>query len=213
MHRLTIIVGGPMLMPVVLLIVAGTVGVLAGLLRRRVPLPSLAVASGAAASAARVPVPDYLPGDSQDTCDPTPKPGIMAFRAFVLDRYGGQSGGAPKFGISRACEVGGTSEHKEGRAWDWFPPDRQTGDRLVRDLLADNVRGVHHAAARRWGLQYFIWFRRIWLAHKAATDAPGELAGWKAYGRTGSATIEHRDHIHFTMGREAAAQAHPLRGV
>ncbi|HYF46551.1 MAG TPA: hypothetical protein VD926_10105, partial [Acidimicrobiales bacterium] len=58
------------------------------------------------------PYPAY---DGQSTCSPTAKPGMVAFRDMVMAAYPGTT----SYGISRDCNVGGTSEHKEGRAWDW----------------------------------------------------------------------------------------------
>ena len=68
------------------------------------PLPSFSV-----------PPEGYAALDSQSTCDPTAKPGVVDFRDMVLAAYPGTS----DLGIIRACDVGDTSEHKEGRAWDW----------------------------------------------------------------------------------------------
>jgi hypothetical protein len=53
----------------------------------------------------------YLP---QVSCDPVAKPGTLALRSMLLATYGGRD-----LGITRGCDVGATSEHKEGRAWDW----------------------------------------------------------------------------------------------
>ena len=53
----------------------------------------------------------YLP---QVSCDPGVKPGTDAFRGLLMGAYGGRD-----LGVSRACDIGARSEHKEGRAWDW----------------------------------------------------------------------------------------------
>lgn len=158
--------------------------------RRRRPVSE----GGAPLGGAPDPLPTLQPRDFQTDCDPTPKPCVEAFRDMVLEQYGGRSGG-----IYRDCDIGGKSEHKEGRAWDWFPPDKATGDRLVGDMLATDASGRAFAMARRWGLQYLIWWRRMWRAYPA--DAPG----WHDYTITGNATLEHRDHVHFTFSRAAAA--------
>src|SRR5688500_13749319 len=48
-------------------------------------------------------------------CDPDPEPGVVAFQKMVLRAYPGTGAGS----ISRACSGAATSEHNEGRAWDW----------------------------------------------------------------------------------------------
>ena len=75
--------------------------------------------SGGVASARR---PRFGPGvddvplyDGQSFCSPAPKPGVLAFQRAVYARHP-RTG---SLGISRACHIGGRSEHKEGRAWDW----------------------------------------------------------------------------------------------
>ena len=50
------------------------------------------------------PFPSY---DSQSTCSPSAKPGMVAFRNYVMAQYGGSD-----LGIGRACSIGSTSEHK-----------------------------------------------------------------------------------------------------
>lgn len=147
------------------------------------------------------PLPAYAPKDFQSTCDPTPKPGMMAFRDWVVANFGGKAGG-----ISRACNQGGKSEHKEGRGWDWYPGSKENGDRMVKALLASDRYGRPHALARMWGIQYLVWYRRMWRAYD---DHQGPGPGWRAYSRTGNATQEHRDHVHFTMSRARAADGAP----
>ena len=60
------------------------------------------------------PVDPYAPYEPQGACDPTPKPGVVAFAKLLLEAYpvSGWSG------ISRDCGVRGVSEHKEDRAFD-----------------------------------------------------------------------------------------------
>ena len=61
------------------------------------------------------PLDDLAPYRPQTTCSPSAKPGVVGFRNLVLAAYPATA----SWGISRACSIGGTSEHKEGRAWDW----------------------------------------------------------------------------------------------
>ena len=157
-----------------------------------------AVVAGAPPAAAAPPTPrfgpaidGYQPYDGQDTCDPTPKPGVVDFQAMVLAAYPGTGDS----GISRACDIGGQSEHKEGRAWDWRVSaftQRATANDLLNWLLATDQFGNAHALARRLGIMYIIWDAQIWRAYQ-----PG--AGWQVYPCSG-VTDCHQDHVHFSFG-------------
>jgi peptidoglycan hydrolase-like protein with peptidoglycan-binding domain len=133
----------------------------------------------------------YLP---QVSCDPIAKPGTVALRAMLLATYGGRD-----LGITRACNIGGTSEHKEGRAWDWGlsaakPADRAVATRFLTWLLA---KGPGHRGygfnARRLGVMYVIWNGKIWGSYRAAD-------GWRRY--TGGES--HSDHIHISLSWNGA---------
>ncbi|MDT7785323.1 MAG: hypothetical protein QOF58_3742, partial [Pseudonocardiales bacterium] len=50
----------------------------------------------------------------QTTCDPDAKPGVVGFRDLLKAEYG-----RADLGMVRACDSGGQSEHKEGRALDY----------------------------------------------------------------------------------------------
>ena len=161
-------------------------------------------------------LPGYAPKDYQTTCDPGEKPGAVRFRDHMVARYGGAS-----WGITRECGVGGKSEHKEGRALDWHPEgsprDKEAGWAAVKELLETDQFGRPHAEARRWGIQYLVWDGHTWHAEIAARGVgslpPALVArgispiGWRRYTKTGNPTIEHRDHVHFTLSREAGADA------
>jgi hypothetical protein len=145
-------------------------------------------------AAAAPPVPEftrapegYAAYDGQDTCDPIPKPGVVEFQQLVLNAYPSTGDS----GISRDCGVGGQSEHKEGRAWDWAvsaTSQANIADNLLDWLLATRD-GHRHALLRRLGIMYIIWNRRIFRAYEAS-------AGWQAY--TGE--NPHTDHVHFSFG-------------
>jgi hypothetical protein len=125
---------------------------------------------------------------------------VLAFRRIVLNSFRNTGPGS----ISRACSVGGTSEHKEGRAWDWgvsvgSKSDRRAVNRLL-DWLFDRDRyGNKHARATRLGIMYLIWNRRIWFP----------WSGWRTYcvqrgsvcrdPDDGSARHPHTDHVHFSF--------------
>lgn len=139
----------------------------------------------------------YVP---QTTCQPAPKPGVVAF-IRLLERTYPVSG---SLGISRACNVGGTSEHKEGRAVDWavkysVKRQRRAASDAISWLLATDRYGNRFAMARRFGIMYLIWHRRIWEP----------WAGWKTYcvqrdgvcvsPRSGSVLNPHVNHVHFSF--------------
>ena len=144
---------------------------------------------------------NYPAYDGQDTCSPYAKPGVLAFRSVVLEAYPGTGAG----GIERACDIGGTSEHKEGRAWDWsvnagIPYQKAAADSLIDWLTDEDRYGNGQAMARRVGIMYLIWNRQIWF--------PG--SGWRTYcvqksfgchtpGDKSSLRHPHTDHVHFSF--------------
>lgn len=132
----------------------------------------------------------------QTRCKPRAKPGVVAYADLLMQTY--RSTGS--LGISRSCKVGGTSEHKEGRAFDWAVSAHSAADRrrvrnLTRWLLKTDRQGHEYAIARRLGIQYMIWNRRMWRAYDAD-------AGWQPY--TGS--NPHTDHVHFSFTWRGARQ-------
>ena len=127
----------------------------------------------------------YLP---QVSCDPVAKPGTLAVRSMLLATYGGRD-----LGITRGCDVGATSEHKEGRAWDWTVSaddayDRAAARKVFTWLLRADAQGRRFAMARRLGVMYIIHNRRIWGSYQAEE-------GWRAY----VGTNPHTDHVHFSF--------------
>jgi hypothetical protein len=124
---------------------------------------------------------------------------------MVLERFPGTGVGS----ISRACNVGGTSEHKEGRAWDMSlsattPAGRATADRIFEWLLKEDKFGNEAAMARRLGIMYFIWNKKIW----------GTWGGWETYCKVkggvckdpddGGVLNPHTDHVHFSFTWDGA---------
>jgi hypothetical protein len=145
---------------------------------------------------------DAYPGyDGQSKCSPSPKPGVAAFARMVQNAYPGTG----SFGISRACSVGGQSEHKEGRAFDWavnasVPYQRTAAESMLDWLTGKDRYGNDKAMARRLGVMYIIWNRRIWFP----------WGGWETYcvqkpfgchspGDRSSLRHPHTDHVHFSF--------------
>ena len=171
------------------------VAVVAGVVTGAITLPPMLGMSEAGAAIEPKPKPtpavtlparveQFSPYLGQRSCDPTAKPGVVAFSKLVLSYWG--RGGS--YGITRACGVGGQSEHKEGRAWDFkLDPDdyadQVVGQRVVDWLLADGA-----VNARRLGIMYFIWNERIWSAYQRED-------GWRPY----SGSNNHFSHIHFSF--------------
>ncbi|MGC9669701.1 hypothetical protein ACNTMW_24525 [Planosporangium sp. 12N6] len=121
-----------------------------------------------------------------------PQPGVVAFRDLILTAFPTTG----SLGITRAPDVPGLSEHKEGRAWDWqVCRNCQSGlaETLLLWLLAPDLHGHAHAAARRFGIMYMIWDSRIWGAYAAE-------AGWRPY----TGLNPHVDHVHFSFSRLGA---------
>lgn len=153
------------------------------------PWPRKAAVAAPAPRPFHGPIEGYQPYVGQSTCDPTPKPGVVEFKSLVIATYPGTGAGM----IERACSQGGTSEHKEGRAWDWgvrvdVPSQRAAAEDLLAWLLASDSNGNQHAIARRLGLMYVIWNGQVWKSYQADR-------GWQPY--TGS--NPHTDHVHFSF--------------
>ncbi|MEO6715332.1 MAG: hypothetical protein ABIM89_18180 [Mycobacteriales bacterium] len=164
---------------------------------------AVALLPGAPASAAPPPAPrrfampmraisapaePYGQFQAQSICTNGPTPAVLAFQKLVMARYPGSR----DLGITRGCRSGGRSEHKEGRAWDWGvrvdrPREKAYGDDLVGWLLAADAQGVRAANARRLGIMYIIWNRKIWTASQAGI-------GWRPY----FGPNPHTDHVHFS---------------
>lgn len=140
------------------------------------------------------PVDPYAPYQPQRLCHPEPKPGMVAMARLLLDEYP-ETG---SFGISRGCDLGPRSEHKEGRAFDWAahvrdPAQRAAVEDLLSRLLATDGDGNRHALARRMGVMYLIWNGHIWSSYRAAD-------GWRPYGGPSA----HTDHVHVSLSWDGA---------
>jgi peptidoglycan hydrolase-like protein with peptidoglycan-binding domain len=127
-------------------------------------------------------VPAYVP---QSSCSPTEKPGVRKLRVLVLRTYrAGHSGGSV-----RVCRTA-DSEHLEGRAWDWMLDPEVARDRkAAADFLAWLTRDGG-ANARRLGVMYVIYKKRIWASYRAQD-------GWRP-------SWGHEDHIHVSLSWDGA---------
>ncbi len=130
---------------------------------------------------------------SQSTCSPAAKPGVADFSKRLLRAYPGTR----SLGIVRACRIGGKSEHKEGRAFDWGVNAKTASGRAKVEsfktwLLKTDKYGNKYAMARRTGIMYVIWNKRIWSASRPTV--------WRTY--TGS--NPHTDHVHISFGWKGA---------
>ena len=137
-------------------------------------------------------VEDIQPYLGQEICDPVAKPGVVAFRNLLLHVYPGTG----SLGIVRDCGVGGQSEHKEGRAFDWQVSYANGTQRaqvaaLLGWLLKDSG-GQRDVMMRRLGIMYIIWHRQIYKAY--------DDRGWEPY----DGESAHNDHVHFSFGWNGA---------
>ncbi|MGH2827502.1 MAG: hypothetical protein ACRDKF_11080 [Actinomycetota bacterium] len=167
-----------------------------------VPIVSAAVPAKSSFGPAIDASPSY---EGQRKCSPYAKPGVLAFQRMVLAAYPGTGYGS----IARGCDVGGTSEHKEGRAWDWGVnaanrSQKAAAESLFEWLFARDSYGNRYAMVRRLGVMYVIFNRRIWF--------PG--SGWRVYCEqrkrgcvspsNGSVLHPHTDHVHFSFTWDGA---------
>lgn len=128
--------------------------------------------------------PTYQAGVS---CDPVDRPGATELGRLLVNTYG-----TGVYGISRYCD-GSVSEHHEGRAVDWMLDSTDPAQAAVANSFLAWLTADGGAMARRTGVQYAIWNRRMWRAY-----APER--GWAAY----SGISPHTDHIHLSLTWDGA---------
>ncbi|MBA3233014.1 MAG: peptidoglycan-binding protein [Propionibacteriales bacterium] len=117
----------------------------------------------------------------------------MKLRALALATYG-RGGSSPAY--PRVCTSGGTSEHKDGRAWDWM---LNVGNRADRKVSADFLgwltgagpTGIRGEMAARLGVMYVIYNHKSWSSYNRV---------WKDY--TGD--DPHTSHIHISLSWNGA---------
>lgn len=151
---------------------------------------------------AALPLEDYAPYEPQTACSPSAKPGTVALRTWTVRRFGGGRGA-----ISRPCSSS-TSEHHEGRAFDWSVDVRRRADRnrvhrFLVALFGPDAHGNPHALARRMGIMYVIWDDRIWSTDSGFRSRPYLSSSCTSVRRC-SPTLRHRNHVHVSITRAAA---------
>ncbi len=134
------------------------------------------------------------PYQGQTVCDPTARPGVLDFARLMTTHYGMGSTGL----IGRTCTAA-SSEHYDGRAWDWMLNVGNAGQEAVAQsvltwLTRADSQGVQGGMARRFGIMYIIHNRKMWRAY-----APER--GWAPY----YGSSPHTDHVHFSFTYDGAA--------
>ena len=132
----------------------------------------LVLALLAPTAATATPLEDYAHYQPQTRCSPHARPGTTYLGHWIVKHFGGGFGG-----ISRPCSSGGTSEHKEGRAFDWTLDASKKADvKKARAFLdwafADDAHGNPDAKARRMGIMYVIWDDHMYPAWTASSRSP-----------------------------------------
>jgi len=133
--------------------------------------------------------PEPFTSFDESVCDPSPQPGVVRFKDWVMSEWGGRS-----LGIVRECGLtGSTSGHYSGSAWDWGlnasdPQEAAIAEDMLQWLLKNDAEMF-----RRAGLGYVIWNKKIY--------SPRISTSWRPY--TGRSP--HTDHVHFSFGPDGAA--------
>jgi len=152
------------------------------------------------------PIISYEP---QNTCDPSPKAGALRIDQIIKGTYGPTQ----YTWIPRGCDVGGTSEHKEGRAIDWMvsvrdPQQRANAEAFLNWLLGPDQTGRMYGHALQLGVMYIGWHDRMWRGY-------GIDRGWQelkgCFGKSDSKYDNycHRNHIHISLTRLGATGLDP----
>ena len=145
------------------------------------------------------------PYEGQTTCTQAPRPGTVALANWLMSTYRVTG----SMGMMRACNSGGRSEHKDGRAFDWKADvakkkTRRAAYDFINKALATDSAGNAHALARRMGIMYFIYNDTIWSSYYDFKPRPYLNAGCKKRKKC-SRTLRHLDHVHISLGYAGAA--------
>ncbi|MGH2895337.1 MAG: peptidoglycan-binding domain-containing protein, partial [Solirubrobacteraceae bacterium] len=125
---------------------------------------------------------------AQNDCSSVALPGTRRLLALLIRTYGRGQGSSA---APRACTESGISEHKDGRAFDWMVNVANKSDRLAAAnflswLTTKGPDGQAGYMARRLGVMYVIYNRRIWGAYEP---------GWRPY----TYGDPHTSHIHVSL--------------
>lgn len=112
---------------------------------------------------------------------------MITFAELVSNHYD-----RPGYYTSRSCIEDGTSQHYEGRAFDWGMMANDPDDKAIGDAVAQWITADNGAIARRIGIQSVIWNRKSWYLYN-----PGS---WQNY--TGPSP--HTDHLHISFTWDGA---------
>jgi hypothetical protein len=142
-------------------------------------------------------------------CTRHPRPGMLAFQAWLERHFRGAS-----WGIVRCEKLGprNYSLHAEGRALDWHLDVHDAGDRaeatrLIGLLLAPDSLGNAEALARRMGVQEIIWDCRSWWSGSETLERySGCFNKHGKRRRHVDDTTAHRNHVHIGLNRRGAAK-------
>jgi hypothetical protein len=145
------------------------------------------------------------PYEGQTTCTRIPRPGTVALANWLTKTYKRTR----SMGLMRACNSGGRSEHKDGRAFDWGADVRKKATRkaaydFINKALATDPAGNPHALARRMGIMYIIYDDKIWSSYSDFRPRSYLHSACKKRKKC-SATLRHRDHVHISLGYAGAA--------
>jgi len=175
--------------------------------RRLIRLLTVATCAAAvvltALPAQAMPLEDYASYQPQTGCSPKAKPGTKQLSRWIVNHFDGGYGP-----ISRSCTSGGTSEHKEGRAFDWTldatrKADRQRAAAMLERIFRARKDGEEHVLARRMGIMYIIWNDHMYSAYNRFEKRDYLSSGCRT--KTGcSKTLRHRNHMHISLIRKGA---------
>lgn len=143
--------------------------------------------------------------EPQTTCRKKAQPGTLALLHWVLRRHPGTR----SVSVMRSCEVAGTSEHKDGRAFDWGIDARKKAQRkeayaLLDKLFATDKHGNPAALARRFGIMYVIFDDTIWSSYRSFQPRAYLSSSCPSTNQC-SPTLRHLDHLHFSLSLAGAA--------
>jgi hypothetical protein len=143
--------------------------------------------------------------EGQAQCDPAAKVGTQKLADLIKATYGSNQ----TVWIPRACDIGGQSEHKEGRALDWMtsvrdPQQRANAETFLAWLLGPDQFGRPYGNAMRLGVMYIGWNDRIWRGYDTKRGWT-ELKGCFSTPNSGSDTVCHRNHIHISLTWDGAS--------